>query len=73
MPIAQLYTCATIRGGAKDISLDGASKVRFARVLTNCFRRCALAHEAFHKESRTTHATSTVSQSTLRAVWAAHR
>ena len=75
-----LYTCATIRGGAKDISMDDACKVRSAHYLTSCLRRCALAHEAFHKESRTTHATPIVthatpivSQSALRAVWVAHQ
>ena len=68
-----LYTCATIRGGAKDISMDDTCKVRYAHDLTSCLRRCALAHEAFHKESRTTHATPIVSQSALRVVWAAHQ
>ena len=61
------------RGGAKDISMDHACKVRSARDFTSCLRCCALAHEAFHKESRTTNATPIVSQSALRAVWAAHQ
>ena len=50
--------------------MDDACKVRPAHGLTSYLRRCAPAHEAFHKESRTTHATPIVSQSALRAVWA---
>ena len=71
--LLELYTYATFRFGAKDISMDDACKVRCASVdSTSCLRRWALAHEAFHKESRTTHAMLIVSQSALRAVWAAH-
>ena len=61
--LLKLYTCATNRGGAKDISMDDTSKVHSAHDPTNCFRRCALAHEEFYKESQTTHATPIVSQS----------
>ena len=52
--LSKLYTCATIRGGAKDISMDDASKVRSAHDPTNSCQRCRLVHEAFHKESRAT-------------------
>ena len=69
--LLKLYTRATIWGGVKGISMDDACKVHSAHDLTSYLRRCALAHEAFHKESRTTHATPIVSQSALRAVCAA--
>ena len=59
--LLKLYTCA-------DIPMDDACKMRYDHDLTSCLRRCALAHVAFNKESRTTHATPIVSQSALRAV-----
>ena len=52
--------------------MDTASKVRPAYDSTNCCLHCGLAYEAFHNESWTTHTTPIVSQSALRAVWAAH-
>ena len=70
--LLKFYTRTTIRGGAKDISMDDACKVCCTHTQTSCLRRCALAHEAFHKESPTTHATPIVSQSALGAVWVAY-
>ena len=52
MDLSKLYTCATIRVGAKDISMDDASKAWSAHDPTNSCWRCGLAHEAFHNKSR---------------------
>ena len=73
MLIAHIIYLRQNQGGAKNISMDDTCKVRSAQNVTICLRRCALADQAFHKESRTTHATPIVSQSALRAVWAAHQ
>ena len=67
--LLKLYTCATTRGGAKNYG----RRLRSAHDPTNRFQHYALAHEAFHKESQTTHTTPIVSQSSLRAVWVAHQ
>ena len=55
--LPKIYTCATIKGGAKDISMDAASKVRSAHEPTKCCLCCGVAHEAFHNGSGTCHAT----------------
>ena len=59
--LPKLYTCATIGGGAKDISMDDAPKVQSAHEPTNYCHRYGLAHEAFHNESWTTDTTHIVS------------
>ena len=71
--LPKLYTYATIKGGAKDISMGTASKVQSAHESTNCCLCCGQAHEASRNKLQTTHATPIVLQSALRAAWAAHQ
>ena len=40
MPMATLFTCATINGGAKDVSMDAACKVQSAHDSNNSCLRC---------------------------------
>ena len=48
--LPKLFPYTTIKGGAKDISMDTASRVRSVHDSTNCCLRWGQAHEALHNK-----------------------